>query len=95
MSIKCGIPIAGIRIGSDMPSRSTGSNGPVMSPADFVEQCLDQMGPLPVSDNTRKELVSQAQTEGDINWEGSPEDSARRTGDMLALIGSTREYQFG
>ena len=75
--------------------RISGSNGPVMSPADFVEQCLNQMGPLPVSDNTRKELVSQAQTEGDINWEGSPEDSARRTGDMLALIGSTREYQFG
>lgn len=73
----------------------SGANGPVMSPTEFVEQCLNQMGPLPVTDNTREQLLSQAESEGDINWQGDPESSARRTGEMLALIGATREYQFG
>lgn len=71
------------------------ANGPVMSPTDFVDQCLDQMGPLPVMDNTRQQLISQAESEGDINWDGDQDASTRRTGEMLALIGATREYQFG
>jgi hypothetical protein len=77
--------------------RVSSANGPTMSPEDFVEQCLDQMGPLPVSDSTRQELVSQAKSEGEINWSSDDgyEDGSRRTGEMLALIGATREYQFG
>ena len=68
-----------------------------MSPEDFVEQCLDEMGPLPVSDSTRLELVTQAKSEGEINWSSDDgyADGSRRTGEMLALIGATREYQFG
>jgi hypothetical protein len=66
-----------------------------MSPEEFVESCLDQMGPLPVSGQTRGELISQAESEGAVNWEDGYDDSARRTGEMLALIGATREYQFG
>ena len=75
--------------------RIASSNGPTMSPEEFVESCLDQMGPLPVSGQTRDELISQAESEGAVNWEDGYDDSARRTGEMLALIGATREYQFG
>ena len=48
-----------------------------------------------MSDQTLKELVSQAESEGAVNWQDAYDDSARRAGEMLALIGATREYQFG
>ena len=77
--------------------RVAGSNGPMMSPEQFVDQCLDLMGPIEMADLTRTELISHAETGGDINWEGNEnyEKSTERTGEMLALIGATREYQFG
>ena len=54
------------------------------------------MGPLPVKDKTREELVSHANEQGNITWdEKSYEQSAVRASEMLALIASTREYQFG
>ena len=49
-----------------------------------------------MNDATLEELVDHARDQGDISWgEDSYEDSAIRTGKMLALIASTREYQFG
>ena len=75
--------------------RISSANGPTMTPEELVENCLDQMGPLPVSEQTRSELLSQAQSEGSVDWQDAYDDSARRTGEMLALIGATREYQFG
>jgi uncharacterized protein (DUF1800 family) len=72
------------------------SNGPSMNSAEFVEQCLDYMGPIEVGESTKKELISQVDSEGPVSWK--PEDYARsseRTGEMLALIAATREYQFG
>ena len=67
-----------------------------MSPEELVEKCLEQMGPLPVKGKTREELVSHANEQGDITWdEKSYEESAVRASEMLALIASTREYQFG
>jgi len=72
------------------------ANGPSMSPAEFVDQCLHQMGQLPVADNTRLELINHAANEGSISWQDADHDeSSRRTGEMLSLIGATREYQFG
>ena len=63
----------------------------------LVDRCLDQMGPLEVSDETRKELIAQAESEGPISW--SAEDVnpglSRRVAGTLALIAATREYQFG
>lgn len=76
--------------------RIAGSNGPSMSPEAFVEQCLDYMGPIEMTDVTKGQLVAQAQSEGPLSWAESDYDtSAQRTGDMLALIAATREYQFG
>ena len=70
--------------------------GESMSPEGLVENCLEQMGPLPVKDKTMAELVAHAKEQGDLSWdEASYRESAVRAGEMLSLIASTREYQFG
>ena len=77
--------------------RIAGSNGPTMSPDQFVDECLDLMGPIEMGSGTRDELISHAESGGQINWEGDDNyaKSTERAGEMLALIGATREYQFG
>ena len=68
-----------------------------LSPSEFVESCLDLMGPVEVSEDTQEQLLVMAQQGGDLRWDTEEiiEASAQRIGDMLGLIGSTREYQFG
>ncbi len=66
-----------------------------LSPAEFVNACLDLVGPVEVDEGTYRELLAQAQPGGDLNWD--PEaaaESERRTGAMLAIIAATREFQF-
>jgi uncharacterized protein (DUF1800 family) len=73
------------------------SRGSSLTPADFVDGCLDLVGPLVVGDDTREELTSHAQKSGELSH-GSEADSAeftRRTGEMLQMIAATAEYQFG
>ncbi len=67
-----------------------------MSPEQFVDECLDQLGPLTVEDSTRQELIAQASQGGDIRWdtEESAADAERRAGLTLALVAASREYQF-
>ncbi len=69
------------------------TNGTAMTAEALVDRCLDQMGPLEISDITRKELVAQAESGGPISTAG--DDFSSRAADMLALIAATREYQFG
>ena len=67
-----------------------------MSPGEFVDSCLDIMGPLDVDDETRDELQGHATEGGDVRW-ASDEDastSTDRVSEMLQLIVSLREYQF-
>ena len=66
-----------------------------LSPVQFVDNCLDLIGPLEVADSTKQELVSMAQQQGDLQWDSqNASTSAQRVGDMLALIAASREYQF-
>ena len=67
-----------------------------MSPAEFVDGCLELMGPLTVSDETRSALISHAEQGGELQRETEEErsDFARRVGRVLQLIVATREYQF-
>ena len=77
--------------------RRVASNGGHISPEELVDRCLDIMGPLQVSEATRKELLAQVEAEGPISY-ASEEDYApfsRRAADVLALIAATREHQFG
>ena len=67
-----------------------------LSHEEFVDTCLDLMGPLDVDGGTRAELVSHAEEEGRLSW-GTQQDSdtsIQRVGEMLQLIVSLRDYQF-
>ena len=68
-----------------------------ISPLAFVDSCLDLMGPLKATDTTAHELMTEAEQGGELRWdsEEASSASARRVGDMLALISASREYQFG
>lgn len=67
-----------------------------LSPAACVDGCLDLVGPLEVGEETRHELLAQAQDWGELRWDTEQEASAaeHRIGVMLTLIAASREYQF-
>ena len=63
----------------------------------LVDTCLDLMGPLEVNEGTRQELVDHASTDGTLRW-GTEQEATSSTGraaEMLQLIVSLREYQYG
>ena len=76
--------IADLRAGGDL------------SPEEFVDACLELMGPLDVDEGTRNELVSHASEDGPLRWDtsGNGSDPTRRVGEMLQLIVALRDYQF-
>ena len=67
-----------------------------LSASEFVDGCLDLIGPLEVDEDTRRELLTQAERGGELRWDTEQEASAseERLGVMLALIAASREYQF-
>ena len=66
------------------------------SPSQVLDACLDLLGHMEVGEDSRRELLSQAEDGGDFCWETEEQTSAsaKRIGLILALVGSTREYQF-
>ncbi len=76
--------IADLRAGGDL------------SPEEFVDSCLELMGPLDVDEGTRNELVSHTSEDGPLRWDtsGNGSDPTRRVGEMLQLIVALRDYQF-
>ena len=64
--------------------------------ADFVETCLELVGPIEVSEITRRELIEQAEEGGDLRWDSdeNARESEQRIGVMLALIAASRDFQF-
>ena len=67
-----------------------------MSDVEFVDVCLDLMGPLEVDKDTRQELVDHARTAGTLRWatEDDASVSTQRVSEMLQLIVSLRDYQY-
>ena len=67
-----------------------------LQPEDFVDRCLDLMGPLTVDDVTRRALLEHADSGGPLSFETETdrEESAGRAVRMLQLIVSTGEFQF-
>ncbi len=64
-------------------------------PGEFVDGCLNLMGPLEVDDRTRGQLVSHAAADGDLRWAPDEEsESTERVSEMLQLIVSLKDYQF-
>ncbi len=75
--------------------RLSEGGGPV-GPDDFVDRCLDLLGPLEVSAETRAALLEFAQDGGDLrfNSKKARRSSEARVGRMLGLIAAAPEYQF-
>ena len=67
----------------------------VLIPSDLADGCLDLLGPIDVSDETRSVLVDYATRDGDLDLnDHRPGDEAeRRVANMLRLVAATREYQ--
>jgi uncharacterized protein (DUF1800 family) len=63
-----------------------------LTPEQLVDSCLDLMGPLEYSDETKSELLEQARSHGDLSWDAP--DAEERVGQLLQLIVAMREYQF-
>ena len=70
-------------------------NGGVLSPERLVERCLDLLGAMVVSDETRATLVDYAARQGDLDLrEHQPGDETEESvGGLLRLAASTREFQ--
>ena len=69
-----------------------------MSSSELVDACLDLVGPMKVSDETRKELIAHIGGPSVEVRRGETEEEretfVHQVGAVLQLIGSTREYQF-
>jgi len=69
-----------------------------LSPEDLVDSCLELLGAIQIDKGTRDELVTHAQSGGELKRGSSETDIATfgtRVAEMLQLIAATREYQFG
>ena len=78
----------------DMVNRLQASG--VSSSADVVDGCLDLMGPLEVTGESRDELIGFVGEAGDFSWGSESEvaESTRRVSELLQLIVSLREFQY-
>ena len=79
----------------DIVDRIVDECGESPTPEELVDASLDVIGPLPVSDDTRRSLIEVAGGGGPIELERdrSGKDMRRLTTDLLRGIVSSREYQ--
>ena len=79
----------------DIVDRIVDECGESPTPEELVDASLDIVGPLPVSDDTRRSLIEVAGGGGPIGLERdrSGKDMRRLTTDLLRGIVSSREYQ--
>ena len=70
-------------------------NGGVLSPEELVDRCLDLLGPIPASKETRDSLLEYAARRGPLELAGHQpgDESEQRVGEMLRLAASTIEFQ--
>ena len=70
--------------------------GSPLGPEEFVDRCLDLLGPMTVADVTRTALLAHARSGGPLSFEteSDREESTARAVRMLQLIVSTAEFQF-
>jgi uncharacterized protein (DUF1800 family) len=66
----------------------------VTTPEELVDAALEHMGFVELSEDTRRQLIENAASSGNLDW--SDEQAAGvRIGETMALVGATTEYQFG
>lgn len=79
----------------DIIDRLRGRNGNALSPEELVDGCLDLIGPIEVGEETRRELIEEASAQGNVVFDGNGGKAEERVVQMLQLLVSTREFQFG
>ncbi len=67
-----------------------------LSPEEFVDSCLDLIGPLEASEKTRNSLIEHTRAGGELRRDSEEARStlARRVSEMLQLIVATAEFQY-
>ncbi len=86
----------------DMPGvqaiidRLANDNGEGLSPSQFVEQCIDLIGPMDVGEQTLTTLMEYAESIGklDLSAPEARQRSVPRIIHMLQMIVASKEYQF-
>ena len=79
----------------DIIDRIASSNGGMYSPEETVDLCLDLIGPVRASEETRSFLIEFASAGGGVDLSGDDKsESEARVGEILALVAATPEYQF-
>ncbi len=75
--------------------RLAGENGGTFTPEQLVDSCLDLLGPVEVSDDTKAALIEYAGLQGEISLANRQEgdESEQRVAGLLSLAVATREYQ--
>ena len=70
-------------------------DGESLAPEEFVDRCLDLVGPVRAEGETRQALLNFAESGGDLRFatEAERDESAERTVRMAQLIVSSSEYQ--
>ena len=86
------VSLPGVR---SIVDRLSAGSGPI-APSEFVDGCLELMGPVRVTDDTRQALIAHAELGGPLARESEDDRNAfaQRVAKMLQLIASSREYQF-
>jgi uncharacterized protein (DUF1800 family) len=72
------------------------ARGERLTPEAFVEGCIDLVGCLNVTDDTRRELIAHAQRGGELRHGTNAEraEFTRRCGEMFQMLAATGEFQF-
>ena len=77
-----------------MIGRILGRSEETLSGELLVDACLEELGAIDVSEDTRAALVDFAVKQGDTHaGQREPDDARRRVGEMLRMAGSTPEFQ--
>ena len=70
------------------------NGGSAISPSELVDRCLDEIGVISVSDETRASLVDYATAEGDIvAGPQVDQETSERVAQLLQMIAATHEFQ--
>jgi uncharacterized protein (DUF1800 family) len=79
----------------DMIERLMG-RGERLSPEAFVDGCIDMVGCLNVTEDTRQELIEHARRGGELRHgtEAERAEFTRRCGEMFQMLAATGEFQF-
>jgi hypothetical protein len=72
------------------------ARGERLSPEAFVDGCIDMVGCLNVTDDTRRQLIAHAQQGGELRRRTDAEraEFTRRCGEMFQMLAATSEFQF-